>query len=586
MCVWRLGREGDKNTVDHRFHSCDRSSNFYHLWAGFENAAFLGYYQVGTNLDDLYTLSWQASENYSCAYNFTNNSWTSALNIPASGLEAEPVPFRGEDGGTSMPSYCREIFAADHATGRMRASVSGAPYDCRKRGWYFNTKANLKKQWTSMYVDKTTGSPAFALCAPLFNLSATASSSLGSGLSLDDAGLIGVACTGLYIEAISAVLLEAFSDITASGPGAFIVERSSGLLVAAGISEVGAYYDSARQVRISASQSSSDHIRFATASAALRTGTISFTTTVWVTAEDEANYPLLKAGDAYYVTAETKSANGISWDLVVLQQVVCPTGYYVDIVNLICGECISPASSSGGAPQSCDRCAQNYVIKSSNSECAYCPVGARCDGKTPEDKMEIKPGYWRKNGDTHKVYECLMSQACSGGNTSGSYCTEGFTGVLCNTCDQTKEYFFDSNARTCVRCEHNKDYFASSAAFVVLIVFLVLLVISVVFAAGVYVMLKRPDTQVTWSPLLDSQIRDLLRRGQALQKKMMHVYDNLVKTKFTVFFVWLQIVVEISANCNIVFPTALQKAFASLSVVNFQFTKFLAIPCWGGSDDG
>jgi len=59
-----------------------------------------------------------------------------------------------------------------------------------------------------------------------------------------------VACTGLYLTAISRDLLAVFSDIGESGPGTFIVERDSGLLVAAGANDVGAYYNATSYSRV------------------------------------------------------------------------------------------------------------------------------------------------------------------------------------------------------------------------------------------------------------------------------------------------------------------------------------------------
>ena len=92
---------------------------FYHLWAGFETAAFIGYYQPGTNIDDRYSISWQKDENYSC----------SEYNISTS---------------------CRQFFVANRNIGRMDASIKGAEYDCRERAWYSDTKAGLTQTWTSL----------------------------------------------------------------------------------------------------------------------------------------------------------------------------------------------------------------------------------------------------------------------------------------------------------------------------------------------------------------------------------------------------------------------------------------------------
>jgi len=47
------------------------------------------------------------------------------------------------------------------------------------------------------YIDRATNNPAFALCAPLFNLTAQASS-FGEGLKADDNGM--VSCSRLVLR--------------------------------------------------------------------------------------------------------------------------------------------------------------------------------------------------------------------------------------------------------------------------------------------------------------------------------------------------------------------------------------------------
>ena len=50
--------------------------NYYHLWAGFEDGSFLGYYDKGTDPkapdQNQYYISWQSNANHSCPqYNYT-----------------------------------------------------------------------------------------------------------------------------------------------------------------------------------------------------------------------------------------------------------------------------------------------------------------------------------------------------------------------------------------------------------------------------------------------------------------------------------------------------------------------------------
>lgn len=289
-------------------------TSFYHLWAGFENAAFLGYYQYDINIDDRYSLSWQSNENYSCP----------DLNISTS---------------------CRELFTADRKTGRKDYSIGGASYDCRARAWYSDTKYYVAKRWTSLYIDRAAGKPAFALCAPLVNLTTKS-----TDFSMDENGLVGVACTGVFIEALSSVILDSFTDLGGSNPtglGAFIVDRASGLLVSAGTSNQGQYFNDETMTQILASESTNNLIRFASRVISNYSSTwpSDYTTVAWVR-DNSTEYPTLNY-EAYYISTLVLTVPGLVWDLVVIQEVDCPVNYYVDVDTLVCTECISPRFTSG-----------------------------------------------------------------------------------------------------------------------------------------------------------------------------------------------------------------------------------------------
>jgi hypothetical protein len=404
------------------------STSYYHLWAGFEDGAFLGYYQPDTLYPKRYSINWQTNQNHTCDYNYTHSGWNKALNVTSSGLPPVHDPYNAarenESGNRLLPARCREAFLAKKDDGALGGSFDGDPYDCRYRGWYFNTKEAAKsekvKRWTGMYVDRSTNQPAFALCAPLMNLTAYAPHYNG-GLKADSRGLIGVTCTGLYIEAISAQLLALNNDI--STKGSFIVERSTGLLVAASVPDVSAYYDAASFAREAASQSNSDMIRFVSAKLVAAEWPDSLTTVAWVTASDALSFPSLVPGDAYFVSTEVLHDSGLTWDVVVLQKVSCEAGEYVDTDSFICLQCVSPKFSSGGAVATCDSCIatnpgdKGYYLSEDGSACLVCPTGATCVGGTwlPYPKK----GHWVKPGVSEKLLtkahlECYELSNCPG----------------------------------------------------------------------------------------------------------------------------------------------------------------------------
>ena len=87
----------------------------------------------------------------------------------------------------------------------------------------------------------TASKAAVGLCVPLTNLTTKANDY--HGVHIDNNGLVGVACTGVFLEAIAESLLESFSDLAGgkneAGLGAFVVDRSTGFMIAAGTSKPG-----------------------------------------------------------------------------------------------------------------------------------------------------------------------------------------------------------------------------------------------------------------------------------------------------------------------------------------------------------
>ena len=146
---------------------------------------------------------------------------------------------------------------------------------------------------------------------------------------------------GIYIVAISTALLGSFDELGDLGSGAFIIERDTGQLIAASTETVSNYYDSTSLTRLVTTASPLDNIRFASNAIKKANGGTwpdSLQSVAWVNDTDATTYPSLNVGDAFYVSTELKQEDGIVWDIVIVQKVNCPVGYYVDSANLICAE--------------------------------------------------------------------------------------------------------------------------------------------------------------------------------------------------------------------------------------------------------
>lgn len=81
--------------------------SYYHLWSGYEDGSFLGYYAKG-QMDkappNVFGISYMRNANHSCVAAY------------------------------DVPKPCRESFAAKPSTGAKGVSVGAADYDCRERG--------------------------------------------------------------------------------------------------------------------------------------------------------------------------------------------------------------------------------------------------------------------------------------------------------------------------------------------------------------------------------------------------------------------------------------------------------------------
>ena len=398
--------------------------NYYHLWAGFEDGSFLGYYDKGTDPkapdQNQYYISWQSNANHSCPqYNYTLKQWNSIINYTSPDCKlkhkyceeptssnckkyeksCEELPYyqpppdaehytRGEDSKNKelpLRRFCREFFMADPSSGKRKESFKGTLYDPRKRGWYHNTKQELTMRWSNMYIDRNTNEPAFALCIPLVNLTteqhipvrlvdpkagSAHTNSPWASWSPQGRRFVGVACTGMYITDMSKHLAETFTDF---GDHGVYVRDADGDLVAASLASKEAYFDSAAGVRIAATASPDKLISWsANKLLAFNNGTWpeDGTTLVrWVPYNksdswyESTNSDLtsITKGDAFYIQTRAFKTNGLVWDVVAVQKVDCPVGYEVDTSNFVCKECIAPATSEGGSSK-CNQCVSETKV--------------------------------------------------------------------------------------------------------------------------------------------------------------------------------------------------------------------------------
>ena len=419
------------STVDYNKlgHAMDSSidvlgDSYYHVWASFENGGFIGYYQVDSLVslfpesEGMYTVSFMPDINHACPeFNFTDAQWAIAM-----GTARNPTASNGSSSRSSNPiGYaCREYFTASKFdglhTGPGAASLGGAVYDPRRRGWYMSVKECGAPRWAK-YIDRTTNEPAIAICLPMNNLTAAAVATS----ELMNGGLVGVTCGGVYVKAISQRLVEV---VDSRDSIAFVRDRSTGLLLAAA-SDSGTYYHSSDYSYFLPSESPNPLILWA----ANQLGGYD----AW---PEGGTYVFSNGTDAYFINIERYDDAGLSLDLITMQVVDCNRGHELDNATLSCVPCVHPFTSRGGSG-ACVLCEAGFYLVLDESvaatgRCRECPEGSSCAGGRSLPR-NLK-GYWADQSDGGKhlteFYACetLAGLSCLKDFT----CLEGFGGRHCS----------------------------------------------------------------------------------------------------------------------------------------------------------
>ena len=369
--------------------------SYYHLWSGYEDGSFLGYYakgQVEQAPTSVFGISYQSNINHSCPqYN--------------------------------VSSRCREFFTAKEATGAPDVSVHGAEYDCRERAWYYRTKDEQKTRWTYMYIDRATELPAFAICMPLVNLTADPNripKSLQSSAQTRGEGntFIGVACTGFLISDISDRLRLTFPE-EFSEKGVYIIEERTKKLVASSSKDTSDYYNATKNDRIPAIDSPNSLIAWSAnliltgQEDEVRVGMVKKLSAN--DAEVLTNFSVSK-DDAFYLKVQDFAQYGIKWNLVIVQKAECRKGFEIDERTLVCIECQDKFTSLEGA-SGCNQCIEDHYYidgtqstSGNKSKCVICPSNMQCDGGT----MLPYPiaGYWVTMKDYDKYESIICMPLC------------------------------------------------------------------------------------------------------------------------------------------------------------------------------
>ena len=467
----------DDNRTMQITYSILRSSNkrFSEMFTGFENGKMIGHYR--SNSDDATDLSvyYMKNANSSCdypPYNISKKCW---FFYTGSTLEYTGFPH-------GKPS---------------RAIV----YDPRIRPWYIgakNSNSPAGTSWSDIYIQMPHG---FAAIAPTKKIV----TAMGT--------FIGVTALEMRLTDIGEVLATAHSLFIS-----FIVDESNFLV---GTSTNASLYNYTAGRRMRPTESENKVIAFA--ARAIEDLPRQY---------DDYDTQAMKMNDGkiyWFKILAIEDDNGLAWNMVVVQKVDCPLGYYVN--SSIAQECLKCPSdegytSAGGSTEQCDLCMSTYYMNKTR-QCKKCKAGMECDKEgTTTDNFVVKKGYYRFTDKSDELYLCPVESHCPGTKimNSGtapmkndSYpCKRGSKGPLCSLCSQN--FYLSTWDNICIHC---RNYSPDLSAIIIYIIFGLLFSLTVVaLTYAVFQLSKKPRCKQVISMFLrilnSKEARRLQRKGRIL----------------------------------------------------------------------
>ena len=140
------------------------------------------------------------------------------------------------------------------------------------------------------------------------------------------------------------------------------------------------------------------------------------------------------------------------------------------------------------------------------------------------------------------IYECELPKACGGGSDNHSYCTEGYHGVLCNSCEE--DYY--RNEKGCFNCKDSK--------FVAPIVVTSAIIVVVILLFACY---RSKRARSKTSRLLKSRIKQIFVTAQIIvSMNTVYDYENYFPRGFVDFldilsYIALEFSVAVGTECYI-----------------------------------
>eukprot|EP00752_Nemacystus_decipiens_P003792 g3489.t2 len=215
---------------------------------------------------------------------------------------------------------------------------------------------------------------------------------------------------------------------------------------------------------------------------------------------------------------------------------------------------------------SCNPCLENFFkADESPDPCTACPDGLVSEvGATA---CTLEPGFWRTSDTSDVVYECPNADACIGGATVATACSDGFKGPLCAVCEND---FYPSGSFECLECSDGN----AASAIITIIIFLAALAVFLV-------VLSKASTHVE-EKAREHGDPDDRANDAAVSKvfKFVKQWKDTLVVRFKVIVAHFQIVTTFPNVLDVQWPEAFNRYADKVSVISLDFWGLLSQSCW------
>eukprot|EP00903_Cladosiphon_okamuranus_P017519 g16134.t1 len=212
---------------------------------------------------------------------------------------------------------------------------------------------------------------------------------------------------------------------------------------------------------------------------------------------------------------------------------------------------------------SCNPCLENfYKPEESPDPCTACPDGMVSEvGATV---CTLEPGFWRTSDTSDIVYECPNADACVGGATVATACSDGFKGPLCAVCEND---FYPSGSFECLECSEGN----AASAMITIILFLAALAVFLVILSKA-------------SSTLEEKARehedDANDAAATKVLKFVKQWKDTLVVRFKIIVAHFQIVTTFPSVLDVQWPEAFNRYADKVSVISLDFWGLLSQSCW------